>query len=190
MNPARDTILSTIREQWPEHGPFLARATAACDPPLLETAELVSGIILKLAVDDLARLGRGYRWMCEMMLEEEIEFRRTRRYRYSRFDEVRDLVYGDRALMTRYMEGLLLSQVLWLNHVRVIDFYVRRYLPRAATSAAHLEVGPGHGLLLYLAARAGAARLTGWDVSPSRHSRCRRARRTRATQRARPGAEG
>ena len=50
--------------------------------------ELVSGFILKLAEDDLDRLIDGYRWMCKMVLDEELEFRRTNQYRYSKFDEV------------------------------------------------------------------------------------------------------
>jgi 2-polyprenyl-3-methyl-5-hydroxy-6-metoxy-1,4-benzoquinol methylase len=164
LHPDHETILEAVRARWSEHAPFLDRVAAACEPALVETAGIVAGKILALAGDALDRHADGYRWMCQMVLDEELEFRRTGRYRYSRFEEVADRVYGDLAVMAPYMEGLLLSQVLWVNHLRVLDFYRRRFLPLVA-GGAHLEVGPGHGLLLALAAQAGARSLTGWDVS-------------------------
>jgi hypothetical protein len=138
-----------------------------------ETVERVSDLVLRLADGNLQRLIEGYRWMCEMVLEEELHFRRTGAYRYSRFEEVRDRVYFDDVVMTKYMDGLLLSQVLWANHITVLDNYIRSFVSKSRAGVRHLEVGPGHGLLLYLAASVPDIRLTGWDVSTTSLDRTR-----------------
>ena len=100
-----------------------------------------------------------------MVLEEEIEFRRSGHYRLSTFAEAERTVYSNRDIMTRYMDGLLLSQVLWANHIALLDYYVRDFLGGASAVSSHLEVGPGHGLLLFLASRVISGCVTGWDVS-------------------------
>ncbi len=110
-----------------------------------------------------------------MILAEELEFRRTGSYRSSTFEEVSRRVYFDTSVMGLYMDGLLLSQVLWGNHISILDSYVREYLPRCPAGMRHLEVGPGHGLLLFLASRIDGARLTGWDVSSASIERTRTA---------------
>jgi 2-polyprenyl-3-methyl-5-hydroxy-6-metoxy-1,4-benzoquinol methylase len=64
------------------------------------------------------------------------------------------------------MNGLLISQVWWENHTRVIDYYCREFLPQNKDGYAHLEIGPGHGLLLYSAAQdSRASTVTAWDLS-------------------------
>src|SRR5471032_2491636 len=70
--------------------------------------------------------------------------------------------------MNRYMNGLLVSNTLWSNHAHAFEAYVNGYLPRLPAGAAHLEIGPGHGLFLLFAAReARLGRIEGWDVSPT-----------------------
>lgn len=170
--PSHARILAAVGEGWPEHRPFLTRSVevvGAAGP----TVERVSELVLRLTGDDLSRHIAGYRWMCEMVLGEELEFRRKGRYRYATFEEVVGRVYGDREVMGRYMDGLLLSQVLWGNHIRILDFYARVFVGKIPTDAAHLEVGPGHGLLLYLASNATSGRVVGWDLSETSlaHSR-------------------
>lgn len=65
------------------------------------------------------------------------------------------------------MSGLLLSQVLWPNHIATFDFYARHYLSRVMNGTRHLEIGPGHGLLLFHAAERRPAEAVGWDISPT-----------------------
>jgi SAM-dependent methyltransferase len=145
------------------------------DPNVRAVAERVSEAIVALVGSELDRHVDGYRWMCEMVLEEELEFRRNGRYRYSSFAEVEQRVYADPSVMAGYMDGLLLSQVLWANHLSVLEFYVDAYLERVGNSGAHLEVGPGHGLLLWLASERVRGSLSGWDVSQTSLDRSRRA---------------
>jgi 2-polyprenyl-3-methyl-5-hydroxy-6-metoxy-1,4-benzoquinol methylase len=106
--------------------------------------------------------------MCEMVLAEEVFFRRNDRYRLSSFADAEREVYADKAFMTRYMNGLLLSQVWWHNHSAVMRYYQDHFLPNNIEGFKHLEIGPGHGLYLVLAANSPkCASANGWDVSES-----------------------
>jgi 2-polyprenyl-3-methyl-5-hydroxy-6-metoxy-1,4-benzoquinol methylase len=157
--------VARVNERWPEHRDVLAKSLAACSEEAKDTAHRAAELIERLAGPDLDDMIEGYRWMCEMIVEEEIHFRRNGTYRFSTFDEANREVYANAPLMQRYMAGVLLSQVLWSNHISCFDFYTRRYVAGLGTASRHLEVGPGHGLLLYKAAEREVAELVGWDVS-------------------------
>lgn len=123
--------------------------------------------MLRIAGSHLERAIDGYRWMCEMMLEEELYFRRTGTYRHQSFADVAGSIYGDPDVMRRYMDGLLLSQAVWPNHVEVFRMYRDVFLPAVKDGRRHLEVGPGHGLLLSYACRDLRGDIEAWDLSPS-----------------------
>jgi 2-polyprenyl-3-methyl-5-hydroxy-6-metoxy-1,4-benzoquinol methylase len=87
--------------------------------------------------------------------------------------------------MGRYLKGILLSQILWANQAEAFRFYVEHFLGRLPPGADYLEVGPGHGLLIYFAARTPAvATITGWDVSQSSVAMTRRMLETIGVERA------
>jgi 2-polyprenyl-3-methyl-5-hydroxy-6-metoxy-1,4-benzoquinol methylase len=66
------------------------------------------------------------------------------------------------------MNGLLVSDVLWVNHCRGLQHYAEVYLNTLKSGAQLLEIGPGHGLLLYLATEnPNIGSLFAWDVSQS-----------------------
>lgn len=159
-------LVDRLCERWPEHESFLARRFDILDEGALDHAERLAELVLRLTSDNGADIYDNYRWMCEMFLQEELHFRRTGSYRLSTFQQALDTVYNDSAFMSRYMSGLLLSQVLWLNHANVSRYYVENFLPGLNTSYRHLEIGPGHGLYLYFAACDPRSRtLSAWDVS-------------------------
>ncbi|MBI1406285.1 MAG: methyltransferase domain-containing protein [Caulobacter sp.] len=152
---------------FPEHEAALRKrfALADADPIFCET---LAGMIERIAGETLAAVCDDYRWLAGAVLEEELFFRREGRYRLTSFAEAEALVYADAAYMTRYMNGLLLSQLWWANHTAVLAWFRDRYLPANRPGARHLEVGPGHGLFLHLAASdARTSEATGWDVSPA-----------------------
>ncbi|MDP6774226.1 MAG: class I SAM-dependent methyltransferase [Rhodospirillales bacterium] len=152
---------------WPEHLDFLEKSFADVSSDG-GTAEGIASLILRLISDRLAEACRDYRWTCERLLEEELHFRRTGRYRLSSFAEAQREVYADESFMDRYLNGLLLSQVFWSNHRNVLDFYVSGFLDGNADAFDHLEIGPGHGLYLYYVARdRRCVSATGWDISPA-----------------------
>lgn len=150
---------------WPEHEPFLARSFAERNAETLSITEDTARQITQIVGDRLDQHCRGYRWMCEAVLKEELYFRRHGRYQATSFADVATAVYDDPAIMRLYMDGLLLSQVFWRNHVDVELFY-RRYLEGLGPDYSHLEIGPGHGLLLALAASDPRCRqASAWDIS-------------------------
>ena len=94
-------------------------------------------------------------------------FARIGEYRLKTFEEANREVYANADLMTRYMNGLLVSDALWLNHASAMDRFRQDLSSRRRSPAAvDLEIGPGHGMLLHLALRFGAfGSCTAWDVS-------------------------
>lgn len=88
-------------------------------------AELLDGIaghILNICGDELPQFAEDYSWLCEQQLTEELFFRRNNRYRLSTFAEAYDQVYSNKDYMTRYMNGLLFTQLWWSNHTGVMGF--------------------------------------------------------------------
>jgi 2-polyprenyl-3-methyl-5-hydroxy-6-metoxy-1,4-benzoquinol methylase len=105
-----------------------------------------------------------YRFLCDKLME--IYFRRNGSYRLTRFEDALIEVYSNREFMSRYMNFLLLSHVLWDNHARAMAHFEDSYLSMLPNQTDHLEVGPGHGLLLHFACNApNVSSVTGWDVS-------------------------
>ena len=168
--PALRRLVTETLAAWPDHDRFLTRRfEGGVAAPTTEEgahAELLAEAILRLAGDTLPTVIGDYQWMCARVLEEELHFRRTGGYRRTSFAEALTEVYQNREYMGRYMNGLLLSQVLWGNHTAVSAWYDRVFLGNNPPGHRHLEVGPGHGLLLWLAARdADCGEATGWDIS-------------------------
>jgi 2-polyprenyl-3-methyl-5-hydroxy-6-metoxy-1,4-benzoquinol methylase len=145
-----------------EHERFLTQRFAAAN---LDFADRIAALVVRLA-PDLQQLALDYHWLCEEMNKEELYFRRTGEYRLSTFEAANREVYANAEYMRRYMNGVLLSHIFWDNHARVIEYYASSFLPTNRDGYRHLEVGPGHGLLIYLAASdRRCASATGWDVS-------------------------
>lgn len=164
--PSLTRIVDAQKQAWPEHAKYLRARFAGDDPAALGRTEDAARLVLALTGDALPRYCDDYRWMCGNFIEEEAFFRRHGRYRRSRFDEVERDIYSNGPYMARYVNGILLSQLLWRNHAAALDLFRTRFLPALPDGYGHLEVGPGHGLFLAHAAadpRCGAA--TAWDVS-------------------------
>jgi 2-polyprenyl-3-methyl-5-hydroxy-6-metoxy-1,4-benzoquinol methylase len=159
-------IASTILRIWPEHEKYLSRSFAGRDEELLETTAQIARMTVDLVGDRLEQACENYKWMCDRILEEEIEFRRSGKYRHSRFAEVVKEVYGRPEFMSRYVDGILISQVTWTNHTATFHQFLRTFLPTVAQGSRFLEIGPGHGLGVCFAAGSGRmGSLTCWDVS-------------------------
>jgi 2-polyprenyl-3-methyl-5-hydroxy-6-metoxy-1,4-benzoquinol methylase len=168
--PQLDLILAEILSLWPQHERYLRKNISERDFELLEFSELLSQIISKkvsFGRMSLASLAADYRFLCEsIVLPEELFFRRHGRYRLSSFEEADKTVYSDREFMTKYMNGLLLSDVIWVNHCRCMMNYSKVFLEMLTQGSRLLEIGPGHGLLLYLATlSSNVASINAWDVS-------------------------
>jgi len=166
--PATARLVEAVVQAFPEHESYLAKSFYDRSDSTNKLAEKTAVMIFEMKGGDLGRLVFGYRWICKMVMEEELYFRREGKYRHTSFEEVNAAVYQNSSQMGTYMDGLLATEVLWAQHARCMDFYVNTFLPKLPESYRHLEVGPGHGILFYYAAldpQCGS--LTGWDISPA-----------------------
>lgn len=165
-------LVDCVITVWPAHENLASKSFEGRSSEVLELSNRMSSLIKVLAThmpNGIEGLCRSYQFLCEkIVLPEELHFRRNGAYRLSSFaDAVRE-VYSNEPFMRQYMEGLLLSGVMWSNHAQSLNYYVNRYLPSLPAGADHLEIGPGHGLLLYFAAaRPGIGSVAGWDASPT-----------------------
>ncbi len=165
-SPSARAVAGIALAAWPEHDKFLLRSFRQRSPQVLAVGETVATEILKLIAGDAKRFGEDYRWTCDRLREEEIFFHRNGRYRLSTFAEAYAEVYSNHEYMGRYVRGLLLTQVLWYNHVATTEMFLSRVLGAMDEPFDYLEVGPGHGLMTYFAAASKLSRsLEAWDVS-------------------------
>jgi len=166
LPPNLSHIHAAVIAAWPEHVAVLQKSVAAFLPDQLLRLDGIADQVLRLVDGDMARYIEGYRWISRMQLEEELHFRRTGDYRNSTFEQAWEQVYSKPEVMGPYMDGLLVSQVLWSNHAQTLLSFTEDFLPRLHPGARVLEVGPGHGLGCALAAiHSGNFQVEAWDLS-------------------------
>jgi len=167
QRPALQRLTGLVTAAWPEHREYLAASYGARTPALLDTSEAMADVVLRLAGGRAEQVAQDYRWLCDRIREEEINFARTDAYRFSTFAETNANVYSDDAFMERYMHGLLYSHVLWYMHASSLHFFRGRLAARVQPGGKVMEVGSGHGLLIYLAlTELGLDEAVAWDISP------------------------
>ena len=165
--PATTALAEAALRVWPEHDRYLKKSFAARDAAQLRTTETLAEAARKLAGDRLPEIAEAYRWTCDRLREEELHFHRAGTYRLKTFAEADAEVYSNTEYMRQYMDGLLLSQVFWFNHAASCHFFLTAVPNLLPKGGRFLEVGPGHGLMTYLALRDFAlAEAVAWDLSP------------------------
>jgi len=172
FHPSLDTLKSRLISIWPDHTDYIATSFRDRSLEVMATSEQIASCVLKLAgknPDGLDGFCLDYKFLCEkIVFPEELYFRRNNRYRLTRFSDALTECYANAPFMARYMNGLLVSNVMWHNHACAISSYVHEYLPSLRAGSDHLEIGPGHGMFLYFAAASpNVGTATGWDVSPT-----------------------
>ncbi|MGL4541398.1 MAG: class I SAM-dependent methyltransferase [Polymorphobacter sp.] len=180
VRPALDALTAATLARWPEHAATLAKSRDNRSETVLDVSNSVAEIVLKLAHADPGGIDQAvddYRFLCEeIVLPEELFFRRNGHYRLSTFAQANAEVYENGPFMDRYMNGLLFSNVIWHNHSHAMTYYVSQYLPRLPMGADTLEIGPGHGIFMYFAAIApNVGSVTGWDLSAASIAKTRHA---------------
>lgn len=164
--PSLTRLSKLVTDAWPEHAGYLAKSYEARTPALMKTSDEMAEVVLKLAGDRAEKVAQDYRWLCDQIREEELNFARTDAYRYSTFEETNANVYSDDDFMERYMHGLLFSHVLWYMHLSSLHFFRGRLAARVKPGGKVMEVGSGHGLLIYLALTELAQKTAvAWDLS-------------------------
>jgi 2-polyprenyl-3-methyl-5-hydroxy-6-metoxy-1,4-benzoquinol methylase len=160
-------IVDTLVSTWPEHARFLGKSFSERDITLMSSTERRAATILAMVGrDNIPQYCMDYRTLCNMLEDEELYFRRHGAYRLKNFEDAVSEVYSNKEFMNSYMNFIALSYVLWTNHARAMAHFEENYIPNIRLGSHHLEIGPGHGLLLYFATTAAnVASVTGWDVS-------------------------
>jgi 2-polyprenyl-3-methyl-5-hydroxy-6-metoxy-1,4-benzoquinol methylase len=180
MIPATHPHIRTLVQRqilaFPEHEAFLRERFSSVTETGWLFVEEIAATVMQIAGDRLDRVCEDYRWLSGIVLDEELHFRRTGRYRLSTFEQADRAVYSSPEMMSRYMNGLLASQLWWRNHTEMLNYFRDQFVEHNPVGFSHLEIGPGHGLLLYLAAvsrRCGRAEA--WDISDASISNTRHA---------------
>lgn len=164
--PQTRAVVDAVLAVWPGHAAYLLKSFEVRSPAVLAATEVAATAARKLMAGDEARFADGYRWTCDRLREEEIFFHREGRYRLSSFAEAWAEVYSNHGYMARYVDGLLVSQLLWFNHAATFAMFLDQLLGTIEAPFDYLEIGPGHGLMMALAAGSPQARsLEAWDVS-------------------------
>jgi 2-polyprenyl-3-methyl-5-hydroxy-6-metoxy-1,4-benzoquinol methylase len=172
-------LSEVVVETWPEHAGYLSKSFDVRSEGMMATSDHVARAMLLLAGDREAQVAADYRWLCDRIREEELEFARSGHYRYSSFEQTNAHVYSNDDFMERYMHGLLYSHVLWYMHASSLHFFRQRLEARVPRGGRVLEVGSGHGLLLYLALTDfGLSEAHGWDLSEVSLAQTRHALKT------------
>jgi 2-polyprenyl-3-methyl-5-hydroxy-6-metoxy-1,4-benzoquinol methylase len=159
-------VLATQLDVFPEHRDYLERRFADADLATLKFSDELARMIETICGSHLRTVCEDYRWLSGVILDEELFFRRNGKYRLSSFAEALETIYANRPYMTRYVNGILASQLWWANHTDTMRYFRDVFIAGAPADFSHLEVGPGHGLFLSLAASSPKCRsVEGWDVS-------------------------
>lgn len=133
---------------------------------MMQTTETLAQAALVLADNRLDEIAQHYRWTCDQLREEELFFHREGRYRFSTFAQADTAVYSNADYMKKYMDGLLISQILWFNHAASCHFFLTGTPDLLGQGRRYLEIGPGHGLMMYLALRDfQLSSAAAWDLS-------------------------
>jgi 2-polyprenyl-3-methyl-5-hydroxy-6-metoxy-1,4-benzoquinol methylase len=164
--PQLNKIVTAQLAVFPQHDKYLEKRFRDITPDMLEFLDELALKILMITGEDLNDYCKDYQTLCEVLLKEEIEFRRTKRYRITTLKEADKLVYSNKEFMKMNMRGLLLSQLWWSNHSNIIHFFKTSFLPSFKSGFDLLEIGPGHGLFLSQAATHKYCKsATAWDIS-------------------------
>ncbi|MDP3734735.1 MAG: class I SAM-dependent methyltransferase [Nanoarchaeota archaeon] len=102
-------------------------------------------------------------------LKLQLELEKTGSYLFSSYKEAHDNVYQNKEVMEkRYLNGLLLSQALWINHHTILNYFVQEFCRQATETGNVMEVPVGSGIFI----SEFTIRNTKWtaeayDISPS-----------------------
>jgi hypothetical protein len=140
-------------DAFPDHADYLQTRFANDDAEELDFAENVAANLLQIAGPAITQVCQNYRWFCGVMLEEELHFWRTGRYRLSTFAEADAEVYSNREVMSKSMDGLLASQLWWRTEPHGHGSYIVVTAPNGSARRIWLAVPAIHVAILLCTAQ-------------------------------------
>ena len=94
-------LVDAVVDVWPDHGTYLEKSFGARTDSLLDTSDKMAAAVLELAADDVRGTAEDYRWLCDRIREEELNFARTDAYRFSTIEEPNAPVFISTTLSQR-----------------------------------------------------------------------------------------
>tara|TARA_R110002072_G_scaffold279426_4_gene441417 strand:- start:4195 stop:5088 length:894 start_codon:yes stop_codon:yes gene_type:complete len=146
-----EDIIGRVEELNPLHAKKIRKNIAGQNEEFTAKAEkFLSDYLEYLAKHnkDLDHAIECYLKLIDDMLYETIRFMTSKEYSNSSFEDVNARIYNNPEVMEYHMQGLLLSQFLWIQHYKILEFFIDQ-APRIKKDVKqYLEVGAGHGIFL------------------------------------------
>jgi 2-polyprenyl-3-methyl-5-hydroxy-6-metoxy-1,4-benzoquinol methylase len=96
--------------------------------------------------NSVEKVASDYLKMINDMRYEGIYFKKNKRYSCLNQQDAYLKVYSNKAIMNYYMNALLLSQVLWKHHFKMLMYFDDQLSKEfLGSTESVLDVGPGHG---------------------------------------------
>ena len=96
----------------------------------------------KQAIDDFTEFSFEF-----LKLQQELQ--KTRHYKYSTFNQIKENVYDNPKIMEKtYLHGMLLSEAFWINNNKIINFFLKEFCKDNQESGKVLEVPAGTGIFI------------------------------------------
>lgn len=151
MNEQLFTIIEKIQAQDPLHAKKLKRNLKNLDEDYIRKCDDFLAKYSRYLESSGKNLDYGitcYMKMIGDFMYEQLRFMESGEYSNSSFDEVNKRVYNNPEVMEYFMNGLLLSQVLWKHHYKIFSFFSEKFPHYSSKVASYLEIGGGHGLFI------------------------------------------
>jgi 2-polyprenyl-3-methyl-5-hydroxy-6-metoxy-1,4-benzoquinol methylase len=87
----------------------------------------------------------SYDDLCKETLSEQFYLKKNDTYRAIKQEIDNKLLYSSSRKMKAYLLGLMLTQILWPSHYKILNFY--RSKIKSKKKIKFLEIGSGHGLM-------------------------------------------
>tara|TARA_B100000579_G_scaffold432024_1_gene448111 strand:+ start:1299 stop:2222 length:924 start_codon:yes stop_codon:yes gene_type:complete len=87
----------------------------------------------------------SYNSLCVETIKEQFYLKKVGTYKSIKENIKNENLYNSLSKMKVYLLGLMLSQIFWLSHFKIISFYKNKV--KSFNKKKFLEVGSGHGLL-------------------------------------------
>jgi 2-polyprenyl-3-methyl-5-hydroxy-6-metoxy-1,4-benzoquinol methylase len=151
MNLTLQSIIERIQQQDPLHAKKLKRNLKN----LSSDYETKCNFFLEKYQNYLSSSNKSlengvdnYLKMIADFMYEQLRFSETGKYSSTSFEEVNKRVYNNPEVMDYFMNGLLLSQVLWKHHYSIFSFFSQNFPKYKNNIYNYLEIGGGHGLFI------------------------------------------
>ncbi|PIN73375.1 hypothetical protein COV20_04045 [Candidatus Woesearchaeota archaeon CG10_big_fil_rev_8_21_14_0_10_45_16] len=102
-------------------------------------------------------------------LKLQAELESAQRYHFSSYKKLQEEIYENPEVMeNRYLNGLYLTQALWINHHKMLAFFIKKFCSGLDVQGKAVEVPVGTGIYAAeFAARNKDWLVEGYDLSPS-----------------------